>query len=82
MDALDQSAALIRRSAELRDQSMRLRAAAAEQVENCRWLIAAAAAAQAAGSGPGAEEGLQRMSCPRAGNPAGPVVCRVRPVAS
>ena len=46
MDALEQSAALIRRGAELRDQSMRLCAAAAQKVEDCRQLIAAAAAAR------------------------------------
>ena len=48
MDALGQSAALIRRGAELRDRSMRVRAAAMETVENCRRLMAAAAAAQEA----------------------------------
>jgi len=48
MDALGQSAALIRRGAELRGRSMRVRAAAAETVENCRRLIDAAAAAREA----------------------------------
>jgi len=48
MDALAQSAALIQRGAELRDRSMQVRAAAAEAVENCRRLIAAAVAAQEA----------------------------------
>jgi hypothetical protein len=48
MDAPDQSAALIRRGAELRGRSMRIRAAAAEMVENCRRQIAAAVAAQEA----------------------------------
>jgi hypothetical protein len=48
MDALVRSAALIRRGAELRGRSMRIGAAAAETVENCRRLIAAAAAAQEA----------------------------------
>ena len=48
MDALEQSAVLIRRGAELRDQSMRVCAAAAQKVENCRQLIAAVAAAQEA----------------------------------
>jgi len=48
MDALGQSAALIRRGAELRGRSIRVRAAAAETVENCRRLIDAAAAAREA----------------------------------
>jgi hypothetical protein len=87
MDALGQSAPLIRRGAELRGQSMRIRAAAAETVENCGHLIAAAAATQESVIPPMAESGLrarerpQRMSCPRTGNSA-PVECRVRLVAS
>jgi len=48
MDAMDQSAALIRRGAELRDRSMRVRAAAIETVEDCRRLMEAATVAQEA----------------------------------
>jgi hypothetical protein len=65
MDVLDQSAVLMRRGAELRGRSMRIRAAAAETVENCRQLIAAAARAQAAGMrAHGAERAGQRGRAP------------------
>jgi hypothetical protein len=72
VDALDQSAALIQRGAELRDKSMRIRAAAAETVENCRRLIAAAAAAQAAGMRAcGGEWAGRRERASAGGVPAG-----------
>ena len=67
MDAMDQSAALIRRGTELRDRSMRVRAAAAETVERCRRLMDAAAAAQEAVRRARGREGAGR----RAKAPAG-----------
>ena len=86
MDALDQSAALIRRGAELRDRSMRVRAAAMETVESCRRLMEAAAAAQEAvirahgGEGPGARRKPYRVLATARWH-GGPVGRRVRSVA-
>ena len=77
MDAMDQSAALIRRGAELRDRSMRVRAAAMETVESCRRLMEAAAAAQEAvirahgPEGPGARGKPCQVTGPQPGSTEG-----------
>ena len=64
MDAMDQSAALIRRGAELRDRSMRVRAAAMETVESCRRLMEAAAAQEAVRRARGREGAGRRAKAP------------------